>query len=57
MTPEMRTCIQLGLNSSGDQASQPNHGITINLLDKNLWKIFDSTGNEMIVLPSLEGLR
>ena len=41
--------LQLGLNSSGGQISQPHHGITINLLDKDLWKMFESIGNEMIV--------
>ena len=29
--------------------SSPQQGITINLLDKNLWKMFGSVGNEMIV--------
>jgi hypothetical protein len=27
----------------------PAHGITVNLLDKNLWEMFNSLGNEMIV--------
>jgi hypothetical protein len=42
--------LQLGLNGSGgSRASPPHHGITINLLDKDLWKMFESVGNEMIV--------
>lgn len=42
--------LQLGLNGSGgSRASPPHHGITINLLDKDLWKKFESIGNEMIV--------
>ena len=30
-------------------ADTPAHGITVNLLDKELWKMFKSVGNEMIV--------
>ena len=40
------------LTCSGSQASQPvtHHArININLLDKDLWKMFESVGNEMIV--------
>ena len=40
--------LQLGIrNSSG--GSQPHRGITVNLLDEELWKRFESNGNEMIV--------
>ena len=30
-------------------ATPPAHGITVNLLDKELWQTFNSIGNEMIV--------
>ena len=37
-------------NSPSDAVSPPpSHGITVNLLDKELWKMFMSVGNEMIV--------
>ena len=38
--------LQVGLRNS----SRQHHGITINLLDKDLWKMFESIGNEMIVM-------
>ena len=38
-------------SSSSPAAASPasTHGITINLLDKELWQMFNSIGNEMIV--------
>lgn len=37
-----------GANSNQDSIPT-RHGITVNLLDKELWKMFKSVGNEMIV--------
>ena len=43
--------LQLGVRNSSE-GSQPHRGITIELLDEDLWKMFESTGNEMIVTKS-----
>ena len=38
-----------GSHHTSGASSIPAHGITVNLLDKELWKMFNSIGNELIV--------
>lgn len=38
-----------GTSGTAPASPIPAHGITVNLLDKELWQMFNSIGNEMIV--------
>ena len=47
--PVPHPVIELNLEPTCRSPPPPAHGITVNLLDRDLWKTFMSAGNEMIV--------